>query len=501
MELAFQEKNLRCLQLLAEARQCREETADVIVPDSSPDVDRILFADGTAVLRSKDCRQGSVTLTGGVRVRVMYVAEGETVPRCLETFLPYSVRADVPELNEESQVMASVTLGSAEARLVNSRKILVRAAVCWEIRAYGPKTMNIRTPVQTPDSLQLRWEQYSVLLPAETAERSFQMSEELRIPANRPLTGELFSLMPRLEITERRIAGNKAVFKGRVLLRLLYGSVDGVPAVYETELPFSQYCELQELYDEEELTLALALTGCETDLTATPEGDGLLLTLYLLAQCLVSRRENLDFCEDAYCLREEFLPQWDTCAVRTRLDRQTLSRMHRDSWNGDVSEVLELRVTPEPVQCSRMDDGVELIVPMHAQMLYYDRGGALRGAAFRTEFREQMALSPQADCSAAAAISGDVTAIPTTGGVEFRYPLLLEVECCANQEYRHLAGGELREGERRPAEKPAVIIRRTCGGEQLWDIAKANGTTVERIRSANHLDSETTAGGLLLIPT
>ena len=48
--------------------------------------------------------------------------------------------------------------------------------------------------------------------------------------------------------------------------------------------------------------------------------------------------------------------------------------------------------------------------------------------------------------------------------------------------------------------RPGVVVRRMQGGELLWDIAKANGTTVEHIRSANALTTETAEAGVLLIP-
>ena len=47
-------------------------------------------------------------------------------------------------------------------------------------------------------------------------------------------------------------------------------------------------------------------------------------------------------------------------------------------------------------------------------------------------------------------------------------------------------------------DRPSLLIAR-CDSS-LWNLAKRNGTTVEYIRKANHLEGECTPGQLLLIP-
>ena len=50
-------------------------------------------------------------------------------------------------------------------------------------------------------------------------------------------------------------------------------------------------------------------------------------------------------------------------------------------------------------------------------------------------------------------------------------------------------------------ERPSIVLRMAQHGERLWDIAKAYGTTISDIVSANELEeTETTEDKLLLIP-
>lgn len=499
MELRFDPKTMKYLSQVLHEAKSQEETMETIVPDSYPDVDRILCGNAVVVMRSKECRTGSASVSGGIRANALYMAQGEKLPRCLEVYMPFTVKVDDPGLTESSQVLFSAHARSVDVRMLNSRKIVVRVNLCWQLSAYDTCEQTLYTLEDQPETLQMHTVEYPMLLPVETAERSFQMTEDLTLPASRPLVGAVYQFTPRLEVTEQRLAGNKAVFKGLAHLRMLYGTEGDAMAVHEAEIPFSQYCELADLYEEEELQLQMAITGCELERAMRQEGEGMVLSLHILAQCVVSRRENVCLTEDAYSLDGEFVPQWQECSFTNRLDRQVISRTARDSREGSVSDVVDAWVCADHMQTTRMPGGMEIMAPAMVNVLYRDGEGNLQCMTFRSELTEKVNLAENAGCRAMAE-AGDVTAIPTGSGVELRYPVTMTVESFADRNYRTLCGGEVREMEPRRGARPAVIVRRTRSGETLWDIAKASGTTVDKIRRANHMDAEVTDAGVLLIP-
>ena len=501
MELAFTPKPMDSLKQVLREYVCREETADTIVPDSFPDVARILGANAVAVMRSKESRSGSVSISGGIRCHVMYVAEGETAPRCLEVYLPYTLQVDNPALTEQTQIQVRCHVKSADARMVNSRKIAVRVNVCCLICGYEPTQITIFDHEALPDQLQIHQVDYAFLQPVECSERSFQVMEEISLPANRPLCGVVYRYEPTVEVLEKRIAGNKAVFKGVVRLDILYATENGALSTHLAEIPFSQYCDLQDLYDEEEMKLLMEITGCDLERATLQDVEGLQLTLHLLAQCLISRKIPMTFCEDAYALNGELLPQWQEYQFLNRLDHDVISRTLRESKELPATDVVDVQMQLDMPRVNRKGDKAEIAVPICLHALYYDDQGQLQSVNHRTEVREELSLAEDAHCFVTALAGGAPTVLPTGNSLEFRCPILLDVECMAKEDYRSLCGGEIRQIEQKKAEKPAVVIRRTQGGERLWDIAKTHNSTVERIRRANHLESEQTENGILLIPT
>ena len=91
MELLFQEYDLNHLERVWSHSAVGEQTADVIVPDSYPDVDRIIEAFGTLTLQDVECLTDSVSLSGTVLAGVLMVGENGEVHR-LPVRIPFGVR-------------------------------------------------------------------------------------------------------------------------------------------------------------------------------------------------------------------------------------------------------------------------------------------------------------------------------------------------------------------------------------------------------------------------
>lgn len=67
MELVFQEKQLDYLGRVLDQTVTQELTAEVIVPDSCADADRVVDAFGTLLVRAEECTAGSASVSGEVR--------------------------------------------------------------------------------------------------------------------------------------------------------------------------------------------------------------------------------------------------------------------------------------------------------------------------------------------------------------------------------------------------------------------------------------------------
>ena len=243
MELAFEQKQASCLRRTAHLALAQEQTQELIIPDSMPDASRTLICYAQPELQSKTSRAGSLLVTGNLRTSCLYTDEAGGV-QLLTAELPFTVKLESGELQETTQTTVRCTVRSADSRLINSRKVLLRVSVLAQADGYEPDTRTVRTLKDPPACLQLKQQTYSDLVPVELAERMFQLSEELTLPEGRPPVARLADCSLQLTVTEQNLVGSKAVMKGTAHLRLSYLEEQGKLCTVSLSVPFSQYCQL-----------------------------------------------------------------------------------------------------------------------------------------------------------------------------------------------------------------------------------------------------------------
>ena len=309
MELVFQEKQLDYLGRVLDQTVTQELTAEVIVPDSCADADRVVDAFGTLLVRAEECTAGSASVSGEVQAGILFVTEDGRLER-LETVIPFSARRGWEGEQSDCRLQCVCRLCSVDARLVHSRKLLVRVGVSCTLTVYAAFTRTLHDFPEPAPTLQLRRKRLPLRLPRGLGEKSFSLNEEIEIPESKPPVERLLKCVYALDTAERKTIGNKAVFKGRLTVHILYESPDGSLQRQETELPFSQFAELEQTKLEiaaaenltaledcmpKEQTLIMRMKGLEQERARwmTQNGKEGLTFRALLEQCDEAQRKEL----------------------------------------------------------------------------------------------------------------------------------------------------------------------------------------------------------------
>lgn len=497
MDLTFSETKLAYLRRLLCQVIHQEETAETIVPDSMPDVGRIIGCWGVPVLRGKEWRGGVMTASGGVTAKLLYAPADDGPLQVLECYIPFTLRWELPPTDREGMMRTDCRLRSIDARMLNARKLLVRANIAALGEAFLPEEASFFSLPDPPRGLELQTACYPLTLPADCCEKTFLLDEDLTLPSSNPEMDKTvyFSLAP--EVTEGKVLGGKAVFKGNYRLHLVYLTPDGGLSQWDQEVPFSQFADMSREFDDEpELSVGILPTGAE--LETMDDGRTLRLKCSILAQCLVCATQKVDVVQDAYSLRCPVELQKRSVELESRLDRRTLPEAVRipTELAGNAADLAALVDYPK---AERREGEVRLETPVCCTVLYYDENGALQGKEIRGETESMLPADESSRCYAVSESTGRMQYNTAAG--ELQGMINVMVSCCAGQPIEAVQG--LTMGEPTPcgAQRPSVVLRRAKPGESLWSLGKTYGSTQEAIRQANDLPSDAPpAGTLLLIP-
>lgn len=499
MELVFHEDRMEYLSSVLSDTVSQEQTADVVIPDSYPDAERIVDVFGTLLVRSEECTAGNAGVSGFVQAGVLYVGpQGEL--RRVQTEIPFSLRRDFAP-QERCALQCRCTLHSVDGRILNSRKLLLRVGISCTLEVYAPKICTTYDVQEAAPALQLKRKRIPLQMPMALGEKSFVLNEELELPSDKPEITHLLKCLYRAQVQEQKMVGNKAVFKGNLLIHALYESGDEGLHTHDWSIPFSQYAEMEQQLDECQAQTILTLTGADTEPDSQLDSRRLLTSVNVLAQCMAVGVREVCLIEDAFCTDAEFKPQGYEDRMTGILDRQSFQETAVLQKELPVKTVVDVWAYPRQECKYRVDDRVQMELPVCCHVLYRDTEGALQFECVQMPVNLQTELSENARCSLRETEFGDVFFTAGNDSLSLRLPMNVLLESRAEQPIRGICGGEIIPAEENGEPRPAVILRFSDGQEEVWDIAKDCRTTVEAICQANDLTGDfVPADTFLLIP-
>ncbi|MCR4936053.1 MAG: DUF3794 domain-containing protein [Oscillospiraceae bacterium] len=501
MQVSLSQTLLACRKLCYSGAVRKEESQEFVVPDTMPDIRAILSATGNVRIRSKDLSPGRVRLEARLPVRVAYVPEDGTEPRCLETELEYYVTVEDEQIDPESFCETRLTLLSLEARLPNPRKVNLRGELLCALRCYAPGQLPVPgAPEAGEDGVLVREEAVCVSLVSVATEKTFAVTDEFDLPESASPARTLLAQNTALRTEELRLSGSKLILHGSADSALLYLAEDGSTGALSFSTGFSQVIELgEELPEEAAVSATLLLTGAYYDLT---EVDGVHGTaeVHLAVQVLASVPRKLRCVTDAYSNRY---------ALQPTLERRSFRRVERVLT---LRETLRERfATPQPVREAVQSwaslgepspDPEGLLLPVTVVLYYRTPENVLCAARHSYPVKLRAELPEGESLELLSATVPELALSPAAEGAEVRMTVEARVACTATRSLDTVSALEYDEtAPLDQSERPSLVLLRCTGGDDLWPLAKENCSTPEAIRAANGLDDlEGDWQKLLLIP-
>ncbi len=505
MELEFDRDIISSYDTVADVTLCQEETLESIVPDACPDIERIVDVCGQAALSAKQAGSGVATVSGMVRVSVLYQPEGGSGLRRMELGLPFTCQVEAPGLTEQGVVLASPRLRSAEARALNPRKVLLRVDLAVDVTACQPVQRSVCRGILEGEQAGICQRQYqgeSYELVA-VQEKPFTFSDQIRLQGNQADAPQLLAVQAQPVCTESKLIGSKLIFKGLVEVTMLLQEAGGGLTSARESLPFSQVMEIPQGGEDGDCQVQVELTQLQCD-PAVGDERSMEVVLELLAQAKVRSRRPVTLLQDVYSTAWEMEVESST---------QTLCQMGEQSMRTQtIRELLETGEMVRGVAASRLSlgqvtqtrEGAQLLLTAEGWLtvLYLDEEEQVRCLRKMIPVSCRLDCPEEYRCICSCSCPGEVFASPSAGGVEVRFSL--DFNCLTLSNLSVAAVEQARLGEARVSRegaKPSVVLRLPVPGEGIWEIAKSYGTTIQQILQANELEGEELPDGkMLLIP-
>ena len=497
MDLQFSKSVCQCLRKVTCQAVHQEQTQEIRLPDTMPDIGRVLGSWGQVIVRGKEWRGNGMSVNGGVMVWVLYAPEDGSAIQSIEGWIPMQLKWDFPQTQRDGTICVSPLLKAVDARSVSARKIMVRASVSAMGEAQEPMEQDIYTPVDVPKDVQLLRRKYPVELPMEAGEMSFQMEEELSMPASAPKIHKIVRCCLVPVVAEQKVLAGRLVFRGNAKLQAVYLDPDGNLCTNLWELPFSQYTELDRDYSVNATAdIVPIVTGMEME--AAEDGKR-TCKLGISVQYTVYDRQILDLVCDGYSTQRQLLMEKEQLRLPVRLDRHMEELHLRQNWDVQGQKIEDVIWYAEQPHANQEDSKLQWEIPGQFQVLYRDDLGQLQGASVRGEITAQMESDPSNRVDTWVAFPPEAEGLCMADGGQLTAGGTMACDVFGDDGLTMVTALQLGEQLQPDPQRPSLILRRS-GESGLWDIAKECGSTVEAICKANALTGDPEEDTMLLIP-
>ncbi len=503
MNIDLKQEKISYVKPIFRRKFSHEEILEVIVPDTQPDVLRVLNADGTAYIRSKDSDTGHVSAAGTVECAVLFIPEDGEGIRRLDVNVPFSVSADAAEIEPDSLIIADVSVSACEAKLINSRKLLVKTELMCTVECFNTFEFSISSAGELRDVF-AKSEQRTLLLPSAVGEKSFIFSDELKLKSGSEPIGEILRSKVTLSCDEIKPVGRKAVVKGNAYTEIAYCMKES--SRIETERftsPFSQIVETDSETEPAKFTASLMLTSVyvSRDYPEDAEDEYLNIEIHAVAQCTAYSEYELNYVSDVYSPKYELTPERQELVFELAEDNSDFSDTVRGSIPVENPDnVCLLSVTPCQIICVG-DDPASVTVVLNVSMVYEDRSGSKWQVAKKLECKHDFDMA--IDSRDVSAVCGECFSAVSNGEVELRIPITISVRRENIIKFDVIEAVEYDENTKKDnSQLPSITVIKAGNKCGLWELSKKYGSSIELITAYNNLDSEQSpvAGSILLIP-
>ena len=495
MELGLLFTDLTCWEKTGHAAVSHEETMETAIAEYCPDMTRIVTACGQLYIREKTASEERVTVSGTVRVTVLYTSEESTGLRSLTVSVPFSCAAEDRELASAQLIWATGRLLLVEAQAVTARKLYIRLLPEVTMTGYIRTVRRICSGTEENAALRVRCRDHVCSLLDAVVERDITVTQEVQVS---PVPEELllYRLYPRL--TSCRTVGSKLGVKGEAALSALDRGQDQQLHACDTELRLSQILDGGGLPEDGEYAVRRCLTGGEVRVLRSDNGGGLSVTVELRLLLCAYRTERCTCVEDLYSIRQP---------VRLEQETVTLPAAHPDrilreetvehlDFGGNKpfffitdTDCANAAVTTEAGQTA-------LRTTVRTRLLYLDENDSPAVTERASEVVLPVKETVQGLCCG---LSGGPGVQLGAGGCDVRQVVEFLAEDAQQEPLVAVCGGELLEPEEQ-GQTPSLVLRRLLPGETLWDAAKQYRTDEALLRAVNRLEVEELPDKMLLIP-
>lgn len=223
---------------------------DFVVPDIKPDIINTISTNGTVCIYKKEVMDGKIKIDGCINAYVIYLADDEQSQiRSINTNLDFSQTIDFKDLKEGMTAKSNISIKSIECRVLNGRKVNVRAILDIDLKAYSNEELEFMREVEGIKDIQLLNESFNINSLLGIGNTKIYAKDTVVID-NIDEIAEIMKVNVDIQNKETKISYNKVLIKADQVIKIMYLSTDNRICTKLASIPIMGFIDMQDVNDE-----------------------------------------------------------------------------------------------------------------------------------------------------------------------------------------------------------------------------------------------------------
>ena len=464
---------------------------DSIIPDIKPDILSAISTSGTVCIYKKEILEGKIRIDGSIDTYIMYLADDENgTVRSINSNIDFTQMIDLSKAKPDMMLETNVTLKSIECRVLNGRKINIKAILDIGVKVSSNENVEIINHINLKDVQMLNRDLNVNSLIGSGTTKAY--AKDTIMLDNIDNLAEVMKVDIRILNKDTKISYNKVLAKADMSVKMLYLTEDNRINSVENVIPVMGFIDIPDIAENntcdvkyEVKNLLVKPNNIEEHSVYIEAEIEIFCRAYQnqeinLIQDLYSPSRNLMFTQKQITIMQKKEVMQNTCNIRENVQIAELQG----------NKIYDVTVEPEIQKQTLLNDRILYEGEVKLNFMYASSNNSSIDTKlmkipfnFNVDFNGVNSTST-VDTSIEIGMQDFVVTSDNT--VDIKVDLIFSSSVSKNADINII--DDIKEDENRCNPCYSMIIYFVKPGDTLWKIAKKFGSTIEEIARVNGIE-------------
>lgn len=482
---------------------------DTIVPDTKPDLLKVLQLDASVRVLKKEILNGKISISGMMDYKILYVPDSAKGVCGLSASKEFNHIEECQYISEGMFLDVECEVEHIEFNLLNSRKITVKS-VASAFVTVTDKLM-IAAPAEIEgDYIETSKRNFSALSRAVMRDCEIIIDDQIPVPPGKSSIGEILKSDVSVRNKDIKIISGKVVAKGEVVICCLYVPENGEGVTFvEHSMPFTEILDVEGI--NEDFFNSTDFTVAHSNIVKAYDSDGdarmLDCNVKLNVNIISDEILHTSIIDDAYSTHADLQINSENYEIDELKENIATAVTVKEAIvpaEGIPTIMHVYNVVAKPYVASAVFENgkIKISGSVDTYILYISGKEDSPVFSFKTDL--PFSFEVDSDCN-----SGKIKTkisvnhisynLNAAGEIEVRLSLNAEIRVFALTNVNIINSVE--EAELEDREIPSIVLYFVQENDNLWNIAKRYHTKASYIEELNNIENDGLKEGMqLLIP-